>query len=132
MAAICPRDLAGLRDRALLLLLAEASLNRSKLTGLQAEHVRFTAPGVELLAENAEGAPKVVVTFLRKPDYAACPVRALEDWLRTSDTAFGPVFRKIDRWENVEHHRLGPDAIRRILLRRVPRRLRQSIPSEAA
>jgi len=132
MAAICPRDLAGLRDRALLLLLAQASLNRSTLTGLQAEHVRFTAPGVELRTEDADGASRLVMTAPRKPDHATCPVRALEDWLRISDTAFGPVFRKIDRWGNLEHHRLGPDAVRRILLRRALRRLRQSSPSEAA
>jgi len=132
MAAICPRDLAGLRDRALLLLLAEASLNRSTLTGLQAEHVRFTAPGVELRTEDAEGASRLVMTAPRKPDHATCPVRALEDWLRTSDTAFGPVFRKIDRWGNLEHHRLGPDAVRRILLRRALRRLRSTSPGMAA
>jgi len=53
MAASCARDLAGLRNRALLLLLAEASLNRSTLTGLQAEHVRFTASGVELREDSA-------------------------------------------------------------------------------
>jgi hypothetical protein len=32
------------------------------------------------------------------------------------------VFRKIDRWGNVEHRRLGTDAIRRILARRALRR----------
>ena len=35
-----------------------------------------------------------------------------------SDTRFGPVFRKVDRWGNVEHRALGPDAVRRILARR--------------
>ena len=132
MAALCPRDLAGLRDRALLLLLAEASLNRTTLTSLQAEHVRLTASGVELLAEDAEGVARLVVPVSRKPDHATCPVRALEDWLRTSETAFGPVFRKIDRWGNLEHHRLGPDAVRRILLRRAPRRPRHTSPNGAA
>ncbi len=131
MAASCARDLAGLRNRALLLLLAEASLNRSTLTGLQAEHVRFTASGVEL-REDSDGAPRLVMTALRKPDHATCPVRALEDWLRTFDTSFGPVFRKIDRWGNLEPHRLGPDAVRRILIRRALRRLRHAFPGGAA
>ena len=49
---------------------------------------------------------------------ASCPVRALEEWLRSSETAFGPVFRKVDRWGNVEHGWLGPDAWHRILARR--------------
>ena len=31
---------------------------------------------------------------------------------------FGPVIRKIDRWGNLEHRRLGTDALRRILARR--------------
>jgi len=62
MAASCARDLAGLRNRALLLLLAEASLNRSTLTGLQAEHVRFTASGVEL-REDSDGAPRLVMSL---------------------------------------------------------------------
>jgi len=132
MAASCPRDLAGLRDRALLLLLAEANLNRSTLTGLQAEHVRFTASGVEVRTEDAGSAPRHLFTIPREPDHATCPVRALEDWLRTSDTAFGPVFRKIDRWGNLEHHRLGPDAVRRILIRRALRRLRHAFPGGAA
>ena len=126
MAASCPRDLAGLRDRALLLL-AEGSLSRSTLTGLQAEHVRFTAYGVDLWAEDADGEPRLVMTAPRTPDHATCPVRALKDWLRTSETAFGPVFRKIDRWGNFEHHRLGPDAVRRILIRRALRRPRQTL-----
>jgi hypothetical protein len=49
---------------------------------------------------------------------AACPGRALEDWPRHSDTAFGPVFRKVNRWGQVEHGRLAPDAWHRILARR--------------
>ena len=132
MAASCPRDLAGLRDRALLLLLAQAGRNRRALTGLQAEHVRFTASGVELWTEDADGVPRLAMAAPRRPDHATCPARALEDWLRMSDTAFGPVFRKVDRWGNLEHHRLGPDAVRRILLRRALRRPRHAAPGEAA
>jgi hypothetical protein len=36
------------------------------------------------------------------------------------------VFRKVDRWGNVEHRRLGTDAIRRILVRRAQARLRRA------
>ncbi len=54
-----------------------------------------------------------------------CSARALKDWMEASDSRFGPVFRKVDRWGNVEHRRLGTDAIRRILARRVRRRVRR-------
>jgi hypothetical protein len=55
----------------------------------------------------------------------------LEDWLRSSNTSFGPVFRKVDRWGNVEHRRLGADAIRRILARRPTRRIRRADEARA-
>ena len=49
---------------------------------------------------------------------AACPVRALETWLHNADTRFGPVFRKVDRWGNVEHRRLRTDGLHRVWHRR--------------
>ena len=130
MAVRCPRDLAGTRDRALLLL-AASGLGRAALVGLDVEHIRFTATAAELslsavggrvgrrTAGQGRGDP---VVLRRGADRAVCPVQALHDWLDTSDTKFGPVFRKIDRWGTLEHHRLGTDAIRRILARRTVRR----------
>ena len=59
-----------------------------------------------------------MVVVQRAVSDRVCPVQALRDWLDTSETQFGPVFRKIDRWGTLEHHRLGTDAIRRILARR--------------
>ena len=122
MAQACPRDLAGLRDRALLLLAAATlgTVPRLYLLGLDSEHVRFTASGVVLglRTRSDEAAPQRTVTLTRSVPAASCPVRALEDWLRSSDTAFGPVFRKVDRWGNIEHGRLGPDSWHRILARR--------------
>ena len=123
MAAACPGDLAGLRDRALLLL-AAAGLGRADLVGLDAEDVRFTAAGLDLAlrARSDSAVPARILAVARGATLAACPVRALEGWLRSSDTQFGPVFRKVDRWGNLEHARLGTDAVRRILARRTLRR----------
>ncbi len=117
MAGRCPGDLAGRRDRALLLLTA-AGLGGERLLALDREHVRFTGNGVEpTLSGTSDGAGEGVA-IARSPGSAACPVRALEDWLRSSDTRFGPVFRKVDRWGNVEHRRLRADALRSIWQRR--------------
>jgi len=49
--------------------------------------------------------------------------------MEAADSRFGPVFRKVDRWDNVEHRRLGTDAIRRILTRRGRGRLRRGTTS---
>jgi hypothetical protein len=122
MAIACPGDLAGLRDRALLLLLA-AGLGRLALVGLDVERLRFAPEAVEL---TLAGDPVCQVVVACDANPSACPAQALRDWLRASDTRFGPVFRKIDRWGNVEHRRLGADAIRLVLARRTSRRDRKA------
>jgi site-specific recombinase XerD len=121
MATACPGDLAGLRDRALLLL-AAAGLGRATLVGLDVEQVRFVEAGVDLVVHDQPG--DRTITVRRVASLGACPVRALKDWMDTTDSRFGPVFRKVDRWGNVEHRRLGTDAIRRVLARRARGRLR--------
>jgi site-specific recombinase XerC len=124
LAAACSRDPAGLRDRALLLLLARNRLGPGALVGLDVEHISFTATAVEL-SVNAADERVERLTVPSDANRSLCPVQALHDWLERSDTQFGPVFRKIDRWGNIEHHRLGADAIRYIVTRRIPRRARK-------
>ena len=127
MAGACPGNLAGMRDRALLLLAAATGLGRAALVAIDAEHLRFTTEGCDLLIRRAPDAAPAMLTIARAQ--ASCPVRALQDWMRASECVFGPVFRKVDRWGNVEHRRLGADAIRRILRRRDKRsgRARRSV-----
>ena len=127
MAGACSGDLAGLRDRALLLL-AAAGLGRGALVGLDVEHIDIGHQGVTLQIVAVDGATQAMA-LPRAAERRLCPARVLEDWLRSSETRFGPVFRKIDRWGNLEHQRLGADALRRILARRSLRRLR---PRKAA
>ncbi len=124
MAAACPGDLAGTRDRALLGLAAATGLGRGALIALDVEDLRFDAASVALRTRGravdavVDDALVDTVTVTRRLPVTACPVHALADWLLVSDTGFGPVFRKIDRWGNVEHRRLGTDALRRIWQRR--------------
>ena len=116
MAETCRGDLAGQRDRALLLLLA-AGLGRAAIVALQAEQLRFTEPGLEWSSGGNDGSDRTRLP--RSASAATCPVRAVEDWLRASATRYGPVFRKVNRWGQLEHAALGTDAIRLILLRRL-------------
>ena len=117
MAARCSGDLAGLRDRALLLL-AAAGLDGERLLALDAEHVQVNRQGVDLTIRRADGTGLDRLSLGRLTASAACPVRALESWLHGSDTRFGPVFRKVNRWGTVEYRRLQPDGLRRIVQRR--------------
>jgi site-specific recombinase XerC len=123
LAGACGGDLAGLRDRALLLLMAASGLGPAALVGLDAEHIRFTASAAELTIDpNGDGVGDL--TLRCEADRGRCPVQALRDWLQASDTQFGPVFRKIDRWGNIEHRRFDSAAVRQIVRRRSRRRMR--------
>jgi len=119
MAARCPGDLAGLRDRALLLL-AATGLDREALLFLDRGGVRLTDAGVELILprlageDSGEATSTQTVALPRVAAVLACPVRALEAWIRGAGLRFGPVFCKVDRWGNVEHGRLGAAALRGI------------------
>jgi site-specific recombinase XerC len=120
LATACGGDLTGLRDRALLLL-AASGLGPASLVGLDAEHISFTATAAELSVDPAgDGVGRL--TLRCEADRGRCPVQALRDWLQISDTQFGPVFRKIDRWGNIEHRRFDSAAVRQIVRRRTRRR----------
>lgn len=94
MAARCLGDLAGLCDRALLLLVT-AGLEAERLLGLDHDHVRFAADGAVLAGVGSGAGEGIALARTTAP--AACPVRALQDWLSRPDTRFSPVFRKVDR-----------------------------------
>ncbi|MGI4946953.1 MAG: hypothetical protein ACRYHQ_41415 [Janthinobacterium lividum] len=117
MAARCPADLAGLRDQALLLLRA-AGIDADRLLALDREHVQLSSHQVQLTLAAPVGGAGDVIILARGATRGTCPVRAMDSWLHSSDTRFGPVFRKVDRWGNVEHRRLRADALRRIWKRR--------------
>ena len=113
MAAACPPDIMGARDRALLLL-AASGVGRIALVRLDAEQIRFTDDGVELRIDAGADAAIQIVKVPRAAGLRLCPARMLEEWMRVSGTRPGPVFCKIDRLGNLEQRRLGTDAIRRI------------------
>ena len=122
LVAACGGDLAGLRDRTLILLGYAAALRRAELAAVAVEDVRFTADGLELLLPRSktdaagEGAR---VGVPRGQHAATCPVRALEAWLQVSGIRFGPVFCWVTRWGGVEAGRgLSGEGVRLILARR--------------
>jgi site-specific recombinase XerD len=65
MATGCPGDLAGLRDRALLLL-AAAGLGRSALVGLDVEQVHFMEVGVDLILHSGPSIAEIVMGTLAR------------------------------------------------------------------
>ncbi len=121
LVGTCAGDATDQRDRALLLLGFAGALRRSELVAVDREHIRITEAGLHLHIPSSKTDAEGRGTELgigRGRRAETCPVRALEVWLDASACRFGPVFRKVDRWGNIEHRRLGGDAVREILLRR--------------
>ena len=121
LVGTCDGGLAGLRDRALLLLGYAGALRRAELVGVWREHIQITADGMRLTIPRAKGDQEgqgATIGISLGRHHETCPVRALEAWLDQSDCAFGPVFRKVTMWGSVEHQALHPDAVRQILRRR--------------
>ena len=123
LVEVCGDDLAGLRDRALLLIGFAGALRRSELVGLDVAHIRPTTAGLRLMIPRSktdaagEGAE---VGIMRGTREDTCPVRALRAWLRAAEIGDGPLFRRITQWGTVGTKRLHPDAVRQILARRAP------------
>jgi integrase len=121
LVATCRDDLTGLRDRAMVLLAFAGALRRSELVGIDREHLVLRESGLRLTIPRSKGDPDgvgVEVGIPKGTRRETCPLRALEAWLLASDCQFGPVFRKVDLWGNIEHRRLNPDSVRQILLKR--------------
>ncbi len=104
MVATLPRDLRGLRDRALLLLSYAGGLRRSEIVRL--DHGKDDTPDsggwIEifkagaLLTLNAKTGWREV-EIGRGSTKQTCPVRALEQWLEFAKIDFGPVFVRVSR-----------------------------------
>jgi hypothetical protein len=112
MAAACPDDHAGLRDRALLLLQPASGLGPAALMALDVDHIRFAETAAELAIDTKRGVYRISVPCCTAP--ILCPVQALRDWLHTSDIRFGPVFCRISQRGKVGH-RLTPAALWKIV-----------------
>ncbi|MBS1073261.1 site-specific integrase, partial [Gluconobacter cerinus] len=113
--------LADLRDRALLLIGFAGALRRSELVALTTETVRIVATGLKLHIARSKTDPEhrgEEIFLPRGKHRDTCPVLALERWLKKAEITDGPLFRSINRWEQVGRDALHPDAVRQILLRR--------------
>jgi integrase len=94
--AIDARTLAGLRDRALLLLGFAGALRRSELVALDVEDLDFDpARGLQVTirrskTDQEQAGERVAVPYARSP--GRCAVRALRRWLEGLSSSAGPSF----------------------------------------
>jgi site-specific recombinase XerD len=114
--------LAGLRDRAMLLLGFAAALRRSELVALDVEHLTFDAARGLLVmvarskADQEQEGAEVAVPYAQQPD--RCAVRALRRYLDAAGIHRGPVFRQMRRGDTLTDRRLSDQSVALIVKKR--------------
>jgi len=108
-------DLAGPRDRALLLVGFFAALRRSELAALAVEHVSEHPRGLVLelprSKTNQTGTVAELVVLPRASRPERCPVTALHAWLDAAGISAGPVLRKVTKANRPTGRGLHPESV---------------------
>jgi site-specific recombinase XerD len=107
MVATATEGLAGLRDRALLLLGFAGAFRRSELVALDVVDLEETETGllVKIRGSKTDQERQGVTIAIARGDIA-CPVKALRRWLDAAGIEAGPLFRPIDKAGTVRGSRL--------------------------
>ena len=114
-----PRDLAGLRDRAVLALGFATGLRRSELVALDVGHVTATDSGLVVVVVRSktdhEGRGRRIKVD-RTTDNG-CALRAVEEWIQTARVVDGPLFLPVLRGGHGVRRRLSDKVVDRIIKR---------------
>jgi integrase len=121
-----PENLAGRRDRALILLGFVGAFRRSELVALDLDDIAFQADGMLVRLRRGKtdqegaGGEKWIP---RAEDPSHCPLRAVQRWILYAGLDDGPLFRAVDRLGRPAARRLSGDSVARIIQARVERSL---------
>lgn len=114
MVASLPRDLQGVRDKALLLVGFAGGFRRSELAGIRVADLEITPDGLIVRLGRSktdqEGQGRAVAVPYGS-DPQTCPVRAMQEWLNGAVLSTGPVFRAIDRFGRVSAQAVHADSV---------------------
>ena len=114
----CPKNLLGLRDRALILTGFAGAFRRLELCAMAVCDLSFSDSGFVInaprsKADQEQAADKVPIPFGDHEE--TCPIMALREWLDTANATSGAVFRAVDRHNKVAANELHRDSIAEIL-----------------
>jgi integrase len=124
-----PNTIAGLRDKALLLVGFMGALRRSEIVGLDIGEIGEGATGyVEITTDgllihvarsktDQEGAGQKIAIPRQRDDL--CPARGLEAWLNAAGISAGPVFRFVTQAGDISSSRLTAQSVRLNIKKRI-------------
>jgi site-specific recombinase XerD len=118
-------DLAGLRDRALLLVGFVTALRRSEIAALDVDHVEDHPRGLVLSIPrsktNQVGTQPELVVIPHGVNPLRCPVTALRGWLDAAHITTGPVFRPVSKGNHAQPRRLHPESVNTLIRNAIQR-----------
>ena len=114
MLALCPDNMIGKRDRALLCLGFAGAFRRSELCALDVSDLTKVPDGLRILIRRSKGDQEgqgQEVSILR--GYRLRPVEAVQIWTAAAGITSGPVFRAVGRGGRVSMRGAWPTTARR-------------------
>jgi site-specific recombinase XerD len=109
-------SVAGIRDKALLLVGFVSAMRRSEIAALSMQNLKFMEEGIEVyLNWSKTGARDLVIPYGSNP--MTCPVRSLKAWLAVANITEGAVFRSINKHGHVNDQPLTGASIALIVKR---------------
>jgi len=118
-------DLAGARDRALLLVGFVGALRRSELVAMDledlADHDNGLVLSIPRSKTNQEGTKPELVVLPLGPNPPRCPVRAIHEWTALAGISSGPLLRPVSKGNKALARRLDAGALNRLVQATVAR-----------
>lgn len=105
------------RDMALLLTGFFGAFRRSELVAIQVSDLVWEPEGLIIRLPRSKTDQQATGLARALPFGASscCPAKAVKMWLESADFASGPLFRPVNRWEQVHEKPLNPGAINNLL-----------------
>lgn len=100
---LLPDTLAGVRDRAILLLGFAAALRRAEVVALEVRDVAIGDRGADVFLgrSKTDQIGEGVAVAVNRARGALCPVAAVEAWIARADLSEGRLFRPVNRWGQI-------------------------------
>ena len=128
-------DVAGTRDKAVLLVGFVAALRRSELAALTLDHIAEHPNGLVISLPrsktNQHGDQAEIVVIPRAGNPDRCPVIAVQRWIELGGISAGPLFRPVGKNNRPLPRRLNPDSINTLVQNAVARAGIDPIPYSA-
>lgn len=105
------------RDQALLLVGFFGAFRRSELVAIRVEDLAWEEEGllVQLPRSKTDQGGEGLTRALPFGDPRACPATAIGRWLDAAGISGGPIFRAVNRWDQVQARQLSPGAVNELL-----------------